>query len=119
MTTVSIGIVLVKISVCLFLLRLATTQAQTGFLWGIVYFLVPFALAGLGTLVCQLWWLTIKRTLLTCGLQVFQCSPVAAAWDIDLQPPPIGTGTAKCFSGDTFDAIGLFNGSAYPCLYQE
>jgi len=23
----------------------------------------------------------------------------------------MGTGTAKCFSGDTFDAIGLFNGS--------
>lgn len=36
---------------------------------------------------------------------------MAAAWDIDLQPPPVGHGTAKCFSGDTFDAIGLFNGS--------
>jgi hypothetical protein len=36
---------------------------------------------------------------------------VAAAWDVDLLPPPMGTGTAKCFSGDTFDRIGLFNGS--------
>jgi hypothetical protein len=53
MTTVSIGIVLVKISVCLFLLRLATRRAQIWFLWGIIGFLVPFALAALGTLVCQ------------------------------------------------------------------
>ena len=51
MTTVSVGIVLVKISVCLFLLRLATRRAQIWFLWGVIYFLVPFALASLGTLV--------------------------------------------------------------------
>ncbi|KAH7068331.1 hypothetical protein BKA63DRAFT_581790 [Paraphoma chrysanthemicola] len=91
MTTVSVGIVLVKVSVCLFLLRLATRGAQVWFLWGVICFLIPFALAGLGTLV-------------------FQCNPIAAAWDIDLQPPPMGHGTARCFSGDTFDAIGLFNG---------
>ncbi len=51
MTTVSVGIVLVKISVCLFLLRLATRRAQIWFLWGVICFLIPFALAGLGTLV--------------------------------------------------------------------
>jgi uncharacterized membrane protein YeiB len=113
MTTVSVGIVLVKVSVCLFLLRLVTRSAQVWFLWGVICFLVPFVLASLGTLVChdtsvdQLG----EGKSLTYKIQIFQCNPIAAAWDIDLQPPPTGTGTAKCFSGDTFDAIGLFNGS--------
>jgi uncharacterized membrane protein YeiB len=53
MTTVSVGIVLVKMSVCLFLLRLMTRRAQTWFLWGIICFLVPFVLASLSTLVCR------------------------------------------------------------------
>ena len=54
MTTVSVGIVLVKVSVCLFLLRLVTKRAQVWFLWGVICFLVPFVLASLGTLVCHI-----------------------------------------------------------------
>ncbi|KAF1934778.1 hypothetical protein EJ02DRAFT_439656 [Clathrospora elynae] len=41
---------------------------------------------------------------------IFQCVPVAAAWDIILRPPPLGAGSAKCFSGQKFSRIGLFNG---------
>lgn len=53
MTTVSVGIVLVKISVCLFLMRLATSRPHIWFLRGLICFLIPFVLASLGTLVCH------------------------------------------------------------------
>ncbi|KAJ4330531.1 hypothetical protein N0V87_009924 [Didymella glomerata] len=42
--------------------------------------------------------------------QIFQCIPIQAAWETRLQPPPFGTGNAKCFSGKAFGQIGLFNG---------
>jgi uncharacterized membrane protein YeiB len=113
MTTVNVGIVLVKISVYLFLLRLMTRRAQTWFLWGIICSLVPFVLASLSTLVCQFRHSTEENESLIYNQQVFRCSPIAAAWDMDLRPPPMGNGTAKCFSGDTFDANGLFNGSMF------
>lgn len=46
------------------------------------------------------------------SMQIFQCVPVEAAWDVRLRPPPLGTGTAECFDGKTFSRIGLFNGGA-------
>ncbi|KAF9698141.1 hypothetical protein EKO04_003882 [Ascochyta lentis] len=42
-------------------------------------------------------------------LKMFQCVPIAAAWDTRLRPPPIGEGSAKCFSMQTFGRIGMFN----------
>ncbi|KZM18934.1 hypothetical protein ST47_g9930 [Ascochyta rabiei] len=42
-------------------------------------------------------------------LKMFQCVPVAAAWDTRLRPPPIGKGSAKYFSMQTFGQIGMFN----------
>lgn len=44
---------------------------------------------------------------------MFQCIPIAAAWDTRLRPPPIGTGTARCFTIQTFSQIGMFNTSTY------
>ncbi|KAF9690840.1 hypothetical protein EKO04_011120 [Ascochyta lentis] len=41
---------------------------------------------------------------------IFQCTPVAAAWDVRLRAPPFGTGNATCFSREAFRTIGLFNG---------
>ncbi|KAF1834932.1 hypothetical protein BDW02DRAFT_317965 [Decorospora gaudefroyi] len=91
MIAVVAGISLVKISVSFFLLRLATKKAYVWFLYGLIGFLALFTLACMGTLI-------------------FQCIPVAAAWDLRLRPPPMGTGDARCFSNLTFVQLGLFNG---------
>ncbi|KAJ4339764.1 hypothetical protein N0V87_002964 [Didymella glomerata] len=40
---------------------------------------------------------------------IWQCIPIEATWNVKLRPPPFGTGTAKCFSPETFTSIGLFN----------
>ena len=40
------------------------------------------------------------------GTLVFQCLPVNAAWSFTLRESP----TTKCYSVNTFRAIGLFNG---------
>ncbi|KFY31692.1 hypothetical protein V493_00891 [Pseudogymnoascus sp. VKM F-4281 (FW-2241)] len=47
----------------------------------------------------------VAFTLACIGTLIFQCIPVRAAWDFQLRPH------AKCFSNDTFMAIGLFNGA--------
>jgi hypothetical protein len=51
MVVVGLGLAMVKISVCLFLLRLATRRAYCWFLWGVIAFLVPFAITCALTLV--------------------------------------------------------------------
>ncbi|KAH8808753.1 phosphatidylserine decarboxylase [Xylogone sp. PMI_703] len=81
---VTIGISLVKISIGFFLLRLIPGKKQKWFLWGMIVFLVAFTLACVGTLI-------------------FSCVPVDANWDSTKKP------TAKCFSNNTYTAIGLFN----------
>jgi hypothetical protein len=40
---------------------------------------------------------------------ILQCLPVEAAWDMTKQPPPFGTGTARCYSLNTFKNLGLMN----------
>lgn len=97
MTAVVVGLSLVKISICFFLLRLATRRLYVWFLWAFVGFLVAFTLACMGTLV-------------------FQCVPVEAAWDVRLRRPPMGTGTARCLEDATFHDIGTFNGGTRPQL---
>ncbi|KAJ8117330.1 hypothetical protein OPT61_g1456 [Boeremia exigua] len=59
---------------------------------------------------------TAKRTLIPSQqdksddrVKLFQCTPIAAAWDTRLRPPPIGRGTARCFTMQTFAQIGMFN----------
>ncbi|KAF1921762.1 hypothetical protein BDU57DRAFT_61479 [Ampelomyces quisqualis] len=79
MVVVGLSLSIVKTSVCLFLLRLATRKAYCWFLCGVIAFLVPFAITYL-------------------LLLILQCHPIAAAWHVNLLPPPMGTGTAKCFS---------------------
>ncbi|KAH7090612.1 hypothetical protein FB567DRAFT_546788 [Paraphoma chrysanthemicola] len=79
MCCVTIGLSVVKISVGLFLLRLATKRTYRIFLWGVIVFMVAFTMASAGTL------------------------------NIRLRPPPAGRGDAKCFSRDLFGRIGLFN----------
>ncbi|KAH7395060.1 hypothetical protein DE146DRAFT_633419 [Phaeosphaeria sp. MPI-PUGE-AT-0046c] len=39
---------------------------------------------------------------------IFQCIPVRAGYDFALRPP---TGTAKCYAGEIFKNIGVFNSS--------
>jgi predicted cobalt transporter CbtA len=50
MTTVMTGISMVKISVSLLLLRLATKKLYRWFLWGMIGFLIAFTIACMGTL---------------------------------------------------------------------
>jgi predicted cobalt transporter CbtA len=52
MCCVTIGLSIVKISVSFLYLRLTTTRAYRGFLWGVIGFMVAFAIASAGTLVC-------------------------------------------------------------------
>ncbi|KAF2743854.1 hypothetical protein M011DRAFT_450395 [Sporormia fimetaria CBS 119925] len=84
------AVTIVKISVAFFLLRFARQKAYVWFLRGLIVFLVALLLACAGTLI-------------------WACIPVAASWDFRLRPPPLGTGTAKCFSKKTFGEIALFN----------
>ncbi|KAM0720281.1 hypothetical protein Q7P37_004417 [Cladosporium fusiforme] len=80
------GIVLVKISIAFFLMRIMLQKAWKIFLWASVVFLACFALACTGTLV-------------------FACTPVAASWDFTIRSDP----NTRCFSYRTFGNIGLFN----------
>jgi len=81
---VTIGISLVKISIAFFLLRLVQAKAYKRFLVGMIVFLTLFCLSCAGTLI-------------------FACIPVSAQWNFAQKA------TAKCFSINTFTAIGLYN----------
>ncbi|KAK5114349.1 hypothetical protein LTR62_002601 [Meristemomyces frigidus] len=80
------GVVLVKISIALFLLRLAPRKSWRTFLWCAIAFLVCFCISCLGTLI-------------------FACTPIAASLDPRLRADP----STKCFSSSTYGFIGLFN----------
>ncbi|OJJ66123.1 hypothetical protein ASPBRDRAFT_49204 [Aspergillus brasiliensis CBS 101740] len=80
---VMVGLSLVKISLAVFLRRFSSSLLSKA-LVGAIIFLVAFTIA--------------------CGLTlILQCIPVAAAWDTSLRPH------ARCFDGDTYTAIGLWN----------
>ena len=49
---------------------------------------------------------------------IFQCNPVAAAWDFSLREPPDGTGTAKCMNLNVFIKFGVFNSCMSNPTYQ-
>ncbi|KAK4503764.1 hypothetical protein PRZ48_004679 [Zasmidium cellare] len=86
---VMIGVVLVKISIALFLMRLVPPGKKwKRFLWGAIVFLICFCLSCMGTLI-------------------FNCTPIAASWDFQLRSKP----STRCFSNNTFTAIGLYNSS--------
>ncbi|OJD40489.1 phosphatidylserine decarboxylase [Diplodia corticola] len=84
---IMVAVSAVKVSIALFLMRLAERTRKVRFLWGMIVFLVLFTVACACTLI-------------------FQCSPIAAAWDYSLRMPPA---KAKCFSMNTFRNIGMFN----------
>lgn len=75
---------LVKISICLLLLRLVTHRAYVWSLWFILGFIAVYNTICVGTIV-------------------FACIPVAASWD------PALHATAKCFSSDTYRDLGVLN----------
>ncbi|KAL6161683.1 hypothetical protein ACJBU6_00788 [Exserohilum turcicum] len=79
----------IKLSICLFLLRLADRTKWRPFLIGMLVFLVVF---------------TIGSTFAI----IFQCIPVRAGWDFNLRPP---TGDAKCYDPTIFKNVGVFNSS--------
>ncbi|KXT12387.1 hypothetical protein AC579_1709 [Pseudocercospora musae] len=81
------GVILVKISIALFLMRLVPPGKKwKSLLWVVIVFLICFMLACSGTLI-------------------WQCVPIDAAWDFSKKA------TANCFSNNTFSAIGLTNSS--------
>jgi len=47
-------------------------------------------------------------TIACLGTIIFQCLPVHAIWNLNLQPP---MGTARCYSDSVYRSIGLFNGA--------
>ena len=89
---IMVGISAVKISIAFSLLRLSVQRVYARVLYASIVFLV------LMTIACAL-------TL------IFQCVPVQAAWDGTLRPPPMGTGTAKCYNLTVFRNLGLMNSS--------
>lgn len=91
---IMVGVSMVKISIALFLMRLAPKRSHAHFLYGVIVFIV------LMTFVCAM-------TL------VFQCLPVSAAWNTTLRPPPLGTGTAKCYNNTIFRNLGMMNSCKY------
>lgn len=103
---VMIGVVVVKISIALFLMRLVPPGRKwKGFLWAVIGMspASPFAAHAVLT-SCSLVFLVCFC--LTClGTLIFQCTPIAAAWDFSIRAKP----STDCFSNDTFTAIGLFN----------
>jgi hypothetical protein len=90
-----VGISTVKISIAFFLLRLSTNKRFHWFLYAVMAFVV------LMTIACAL-------TL------ILQCLPVEAVWNMALRPPPLGTGTAKCYSMTIFRNLGLMNSCKHP-----
>ncbi|OMP86311.1 hypothetical protein BK809_0003481 [Diplodia seriata] len=84
---IMVAVSAVKVSIALFLMRLAERTRKVRFLWGMIVFLVLFTVSCACTLI-------------------FQCSPIAAAWDYSLRMPPANS---KCFSMSTFRNIGMFN----------
>lgn len=85
-----VGVSVVKISIGLQLLRLSTQKLYARIVYGVLGFIILMTIACAGTLV-------------------FQCSPIEAAWETSLQPPPVGTGTAKCYSIEIYTSLGLMN----------
>ncbi|KAK0664703.1 hypothetical protein DIS24_g215 [Lasiodiplodia hormozganensis] len=84
---IMVAVSAVKVSIALFLMRLAERTRKVRFLWGMIIFIILFTISCACTLI-------------------FQCSPIAAAWDYSLRMPPE---KAKCFSMNTFRNIGMFN----------
>ncbi|EKD21422.1 oxidoreductase [Drepanopeziza brunnea f. sp. 'multigermtubi' MB_m1] len=80
----TVGIALVKFSVAFFLLRLVPGRRFKMFLCGAITFLVLFTIA-------------------STTVVVFSCTPIRASWD------RMGEPDAKCFSKETFTALGLTN----------
>jgi hypothetical protein len=49
-------------------------------------------------------------TLACLGTIIFQCLPVRAIWEMELQPP---FRNARCYSNSVYRSIGLFNGCTF------
>ncbi|KAI5776376.1 phosphatidylserine decarboxylase [Geopyxis carbonaria] len=79
-----LAICFIKVSVAFLLMRLAALTKYKRFLWGIIAFMIAFTLACEGTLI-------------------FNCWPIAGAWD------PAVALKGHCYSLKTFGQIGMFN----------
>lgn len=78
----------IKISIALFLLRLADHRRKWRWvLYGIIVVLVLFTIGSVLSLILQ-------------------CRPIAAAWDFSLRPP---AGNAVCYDQDIYRNTGVFN----------
>ncbi|EUC50581.1 hypothetical protein COCMIDRAFT_81567 [Bipolaris oryzae ATCC 44560] len=81
------GYSFIKLSIGLFLLRLADRTRWRPFLIGMLIFIVIFTLGSTFAII-------------------FQCIPIRAGWDYTMRPP---TGTAKCYDATIFKNVGVFN----------
>lgn len=96
------GLTMVKISVSLLLLRIATQRAYRIFLWILIGEPVEYTYLRSYMLITWTGFLT-SYTLMCAFTLVFACLPVSAAWNTD------ELATAKCFSVQTFVALGITN----------
>ena len=55
-------------------------------------------------------------TLACLGTIIFQCLPIRAIWEVELQPP---IGNARCYSNSVYRSIGLFNGCMVPDIHSQ
>ena len=104
------GVSAVKVSIGLLLVRLSDRTGYTRFIWAVI------SKPNILCLSDRLGSLTLEQTVFTglfvvaCLLSlILACIPVEANWDFSLREPPLGTGTAKCYSLNTFKNIGILN----------
>lgn len=102
----------IKLSIGVFLLRL--TQ-RTKFKWALRGILGDYSIRTVlfGTCGLSLMWVSAFLVAFTLGSVlpiIFQCTPVAAGYDLTLRPP---FGTATCYSPDIFKKVGVFNSCEY------
>lgn len=100
------GVILVKISVALFLMRLVPpTRKWKQFLWASIGQLVNPATLKLLLTPSTVF---LVAFMITCAATIiFACVPIEASWKFELRMNP-GT---RCFSNETFTMIGLINSS--------
>lgn len=115
---VTVGIILVKISIGLLLLRLMQGRWYQRFLWAMIgeCIILTYNFTTIGEefdeFIVDQFMKTAFLILFTAfcsGTAIFACVPIEAFWNFALRAH------AKCFSNHTFDTIGLSNsGEPFP-----
>lgn len=102
---VMLGLVLVKISIAFFLMRIMLQKAWKIFLWSSVgqYRYHHMSKTQASVLIVSVF--LICFGLACSGTLIFGCMPISANWDFNVRMDP----NTRCFSSSTYGFIGLFN----------